>query len=44
MSFDTSETVEIKPRLDSNRLRQRFMQNLAQRNILETKRATPKSY
>ena len=43
MAFD-NETIEIKPRLDSNRLRQRFMQNLAQRNILETKRVTPKTY
>ena len=43
MAFD-NDTVDIKPRLDSNRLRQRFMQNLAQRNILETKRPTPKTY
>ena len=43
MAFD-NDTIDIKPRLDSNRLRQRFMQNLAQRNILETIRATQKTY
>ena len=43
MAFD-NDSVDIKPRMDSNRLRQRFMQNLAQRNILETQRKAPKTY
>jgi hypothetical protein len=43
MTFD-DETVEIKPRADPNRFRNKFMQNLAQRNILETKRVKEKTY
>jgi hypothetical protein len=43
MAFE-DDTVEIKPVLDSRRMRERMMQKLAYSNILEIKRERQKAY
>lgn len=43
MAFE-DDTVEIKPQMDTRKMRERMMQRLAYSNILETKRERPKSY